>query len=154
MRITVENASFSYNEKDTGMLFDNVCFELESGRIMAILGPNGSGKTTFLRCMMGMLKWTKGRCLFDGKDTSAMSTKEFWDKVSFVPQQRSASSGFTAFENILLGRSGQVAFFGTPGKKDVEAAEKVMEESKCPICRRFILINLDIFLIKDLIINK
>jgi len=129
MKIRTENVSFSYeNKKDAKAVFSNVNLSLDSGCIMAILGPNGSGKTTFLRCLMGMLKWTGGRSLFDDRDTNTMSPKEFWEKVSYVPQQRMASSGYTAFENVLLGRSGQVSFFGTPKKKDIEAAEKIMEE--------------------------
>ena len=130
MEIKTENVSFSYNRKNSGndCIFKNVNIDLKPGNIMAILGPNGSGKTTFLRCLMGMLKWTSGKSYFDGRDTSGLSSKEFWEKVSYVPQQRMATTGFTAFENVLLGRSGQVAFFGTPGKKDIEAAEKIMEE--------------------------
>lgn len=129
MKIQTENASFSYeNRKGGRTIFDKVNMSLDSGQIMAILGPNGSGKTTFLRCLMGMLKWTGGRSLFDGRDTNTMSPKEFWEKVSYVPQQRMATSGYSAFENVLLGRSGQVSFFGTPGKADIEAAEGIMEE--------------------------
>ena len=129
MKIKTESVSFSYgkgmNEKN---IFKNVNISLEDGKIMAILGPNGSGKTTFLRCLMGMLKWTGGRSLFDDKDTNTMSQKEFWEKVSYVPQQRMATTGYSAFENVLLGRSGQIAFFGMPGQKDIEAAEGIMEE--------------------------
>lgn len=131
MRIKTENVEFSYErrEKDRNKpIFSKVNIELESGRIMAVLGPNGSGKTTFLRCLMGMLKWTDGKSFFDGRDTNSMSSREFWDKVSYVPQQRTAASGFTVFENILLGRSGQVSFFGTPKKNDIEAVERIMEE--------------------------
>ena len=131
MRLRTENASFAYPGKmgsEKKYIFRDVDVELEGGGIMAILGPNGSGKTTFLRCLMGMLKWTSGRSLFDERDTNTLSTKEFWSKVSYVPQQRMATSSFTAFETVLLGRSGQIGFLSTPKKNDIEAAEKIMEE--------------------------
>ena len=132
MRLKAENVSFAYPGSSKGaedrFIFKNVNLELDAGKILAILGPNGSGKTTFLRCLMGMLKLSSGTCMIDGKPTSAMSTKEFWEKVSYVPQQRMATSSFTVFENVLLGRSGQIAFFGTPRKEDKEAAEKILEE--------------------------
>ena len=131
MRLKTENVSFAYpgNKGDADrFIFKNVNLELDSGKILAILGPNGSGKTTFLRCLMGMLKLSSGTCMIDGRPTSAMSTKEFWEKVSYVPQQRMATSSFTVFENVLLGRSNQIAFFGTPRKEDKEAAEKILEE--------------------------
>ncbi|MBR4342182.1 MAG: ABC transporter ATP-binding protein [Lachnospiraceae bacterium] len=129
MKLRTENVSFSYDKNEKAdLLFDKVNISLESGQIMAILGPNGSGKTTFLRCLMGMLKWTGGKSFFDERDTNTLSFKEFWEKVSYVPQQRMAATGYTAFENVLLGRSGQVSFFGVPKKTDLEAAENIMEE--------------------------
>ena len=85
MRLKAENVSFAYpgNKGDADrFIFKNVNLELDSGKILAILGPNGSGKTTFLRCLMGMLKLTSGTCQIDGRPTSAMSTKECWEKVS------------------------------------------------------------------------
>lgn len=131
MRLRTEKASFSYdkkNESDGRYIFNDVNISLETGKVMAILGPNGSGKTTFLRCLMGMLRWTSGSSFFDDRDTATLSSKEFWSKVSYVPQQRMASTSFTAFENVLLGRSGQVNFFGTPKKSDIEATERIMDE--------------------------
>ena len=131
MRLRTEKASFAYPGKtgeEKKFLFKDVNIDLESGGIMAILGPNGSGKTTFLRCLMGMLKWSSGKSYFDDRDTNSLSSKEFWSKVSYVPQQRMATSSFTAFESVLLGRSGQVNFFGTPKKADMEASEQIMEE--------------------------
>ena len=131
MHLRTENASFAYGagkKEKTKYIFRDVDIDLKAGEILAILGPNGSGKTTFLRCLMGMLKWTSGGSFFDDRDTNTLSSKEFWSKVSYVPQQRMASTSFTAFENVLMGRSGQVSFFGTPGKSDIEASEKIMED--------------------------
>jgi iron complex transport system ATP-binding protein len=131
LRLHTENASFSYPGKsgdEKKNIFKDVNIVLESGHIMAILGPNGSGKTTFLRCLMGMLKWTSGKSYFDDRDTNTLSSKEFWNKVSYVPQQRMATSSFTAFETVLLGRSGQIGFLSTPKKSDIEACEQIMEE--------------------------
>lgn len=131
MRLRTENASFAYSSGKNGaekVIFKDVNIDLDSGKILAILGPNGSGKTTFLRCLMGMLKWTGGKSFFDDRDTNTLSSKEFWDKVSYVPQQRMATSSFTAFESVLLGRSGQIGFLSTPKKSDIEAAEKIMNE--------------------------
>ena len=69
MRLKVENVSFAYsgNKGDADrFIFKNVNLELDSGKILAILGPNGSGKTTFLRCLMGMLKLSSGTHTAEG----------------------------------------------------------------------------------------
>ncbi len=106
MRLKAENVSFAYPGSSKGdedrFIFKNVNLELDAGKILAILGPNGSGKTTFLRCLMGMLKLSSGTCMIDDKTTSAMSTKEFWEKVSYVPQQRMATSSFTVCPSFCL----------------------------------------------------
>lgn len=129
MKLEIKDAAFSYNPERT--IFDGLSLELNRGEVMAVLGPNGSGKTTFLRCMMGMLHFTKGGCSLNGEETRTMPAREFWRLVSYVPQQRSAQqNAYTVMESILLGRSGGMRLFARPGAADVEAAERVMEELK------------------------
>ncbi len=126
MKLKVEHASFAYPNGRS--IFKDLDLELDTGEIMAVLGPNGAGKTTLLRCIMGMLKWTRGRAYLDGDDTSQMSARSFWSRVSYVPQQRNAASPYTALESVLIGRSGEMGFFSSPSAQDREAAERVMEE--------------------------
>lgn len=125
MMLRVENGSFSYQKGVR--IFENINFEVNSGEILAILGPNGAGKTTMLRCIMGMLKWKSGRSLLEEEDISTMSAKNLWSKMAYVPQAKSVSSSYTAFEMVLLGRSSHLNAFATPGKADIEKAEEVME---------------------------
>lgn len=62
--ITVKNAAFSYDGRNE--LFSDLSFSLAAGEVLTILGRNGIGKTTFLRCLLGILPWTRGECLVDG----------------------------------------------------------------------------------------
>ncbi|MBO4289752.1 MAG: ABC transporter ATP-binding protein [Lachnospiraceae bacterium] len=129
MKLEVKDAAFSYDEERT--IFSGLDLELDKGQVMAVLGPNGSGKTTFLRCVMGMLYFTQGSCRLNGQETRTMPAREFWRLVSYVPQQRSAQqNAYTVLESIPLGRSGGMKMFARPGAADVEAAERVMEELK------------------------
>lgn len=125
MILSVENASFAYT-KGVNVL-NNINFEVGSGELLAILGPNGVGKTTLLRCIMGMLKWQEGRSCLDGKDINKLSPKELWRHVAYVPQAKVASSAFTAFETVLLGRSNKLSIFASPGPEDVARCEEIME---------------------------
>ena len=56
--IEVKDAAFSYDGKTE--LFSGLNFSLAAGEILTILGRNGIGKTTFLRCLLGILPWTRG----------------------------------------------------------------------------------------------
>ena len=56
--IKVENAAFAY--ENNNFLFKNLSFDVKKGETLSILGANGIGKTTFLRCMLGFLKMEKG----------------------------------------------------------------------------------------------
>ena len=125
MNLTVQNGSFFY-QKDTP-IFHNIHFSADAGEILAILGPNGAGKTTLLRCITGMLKWKGGESLLDGRPIHTMPPRELWSKMAYVPQAKSASSAYTAFETVLLGRSSHLNAFSAPKKADLEKAREVME---------------------------
>ena len=125
LNLRVENGSFAY--PGGPVLFHDIAFEAGSGEILAILGPNGAGKTTLLRCIMGILRWKSGRSLLDGADIGTMPEREQWRHMSYVPQARSASGIYTAFQTVLLGRSARLGAFRTPKAEDLEAAEQAME---------------------------
>ena len=125
MMLQVENGSFSYQKGHK--IFENINFSVGTGEILAILGPNGAGKTTMLRCIMGMLKWKDGQSLLDGENISTMPAKKLWSKMAYVPQAKSVSSSYTAFEMVLLGRSSHLNAFSTPKKEDMDKVEEIME---------------------------
>ena len=125
MNLTVQNGSFFYR-KDAP-IFNNINFSVDSGEILAILGPNGAGKTTMLRCITGMLRWKGGESLLDGKPIHAMNARQLWSSMAYVPQAKAASSAYTAFETVLLGRSSRLNAFSVPRQEDLEKAKEVMD---------------------------
>lgn len=65
MKLEVIDGCFSY---ETGKnILEKICFEVNSGEIMTVLGQNGVGKTTLLKCIMGILKWKSGKTWIDGE---------------------------------------------------------------------------------------
>ena len=125
MNLTVKNGTFHYR-KDTPV-FDNINFSVDAGEILAILGPNGAGKTTMLRCITGMLRWKGGESLLDGQPIRTMAPGKLWSRMAYVPQAKAASSAYTAFETVLLGRSSPMGVFSTPKQEDLEKAKQAME---------------------------
>ena len=125
MNLTVQKGSFFY-QKDTP-IFSDINFSVDSGEILAILGPNGAGKTTMLRCITGMLNWKTGASRLDGENIRTMPERKLWQRMAYVPQAKAASSAYTAFETVLLGRSSHLGAFSTPKQEDVDKAREAME---------------------------
>lgn len=121
----VKNGTFGY--KDTAILKD-INFSVRDGEVMSILGPNGVGKTTLLKCMMGLLKWKEGESLLDGENIRNIKPKEFWQKIAYVPQAKGSAFGFTAMDMVMLGRSAHLGMFAQPKAEDREAARQAMDD--------------------------
>ncbi|TGQ07248.1 ATP-binding cassette domain-containing protein, partial [Mesorhizobium sp. M00.F.Ca.ET.217.01.1.1] len=83
----------------------NVDFEVRPGEISAIVGPNGSGKTTFLKSMSGDLVHT-GRILINGRELSTMKPVEAATVRAVLPQATTLSFPFTVREIVRLGLVG------------------------------------------------
>ena len=120
------NASFSY-KKNSAMLLKNINLNVESNEVLAILGPNGIGKTTLLKCMTGLLHWKEGFSSIDKKRVDEMSSKDFFSITAYVPQARNPAFAYKSEEFIMLGRSIHVGNFSKPGKKDYEKVNEVIE---------------------------
>jgi len=126
MILQVEHGYFSYNPKR--YIIDDICFTLNQGEVLSVLGPNGVGKTTLLKCVMGLLKWNKGRTLLDGKDIREYSVKDFWSNIAYVPQAKQSTFSYNALEMVMFGRSAHLGFFRQPTEEDREKALACMEE--------------------------
>ena len=123
MKLEVVNGSFRYGQKE---IIRNVSFPIDSGEVLAVLGQNGIGKTTLLRCTMGMLRWSTGRTMLDGKDLRQYSDKELWKRIAYVPQAKNNIADCTVEEMVLLGRSAHLGLFQQPRREDREIAEKAL----------------------------
>lgn len=124
--IKVENLSFSYDGKQN--IFRDVSFEVKKGEIMAVLGANGIGKTTMMRCIMKFLHPQSGKIYIGGEDTENMSSSRFWKQVSYVPQAKNLVFGYSVLNMVVMGRSQYVKFGYTPGKEEYERAYQLLEE--------------------------
>lgn len=99
--IQVKNLSFHY--KGCPEVLKNVSFEIESGTILAILGNNGVGKSTLLKCFNHILKPDSGEALLDGENLITMPSREVAKRMAFVSQSV-PDTQMTVHDVVMLGR--------------------------------------------------
>jgi len=82
----------------------DVSYTIEPGMLIGLIGPNGCGKTSMMRCINRMHKISSGDVLIDGESVLEKTPSEIAKKVSNVPAELRASFGLTVFETVMLGR--------------------------------------------------
>ena len=88
---------------DVQVLWD-ISLEVKSGELVCLIGSNGAGKTTFLRCISGSVPATSGTILVDGKDMTNASTADLVNAgVAHVPEGRRLFSAMSVRDNLLMG---------------------------------------------------
>ncbi len=122
--LKVRNVSFSYGERP---VLQDVSFTAGTGQLVSVLGPNGVGKSTLFRCMLGLLKGYRGTITVDGKDTRAMSARELAHHVAYVPQSHYPAFNYTVLDMVLMGTSSRTSPFSPPRKKEIRAAMAALE---------------------------
>ena len=105
MRFEVRNGNFGYG---ASQVLHQVSFDLEGNQVLAVLGPNGVGKTTLLKCMMGLLKWDSGESRIDGVPMNTLKHSEIWKRngkdfqtISYTGSWY--SNGARSYKNTLYG---------------------------------------------------
>jgi iron complex transport system ATP-binding protein len=117
--LRVSGLSFSYSGKP---LLSGVDFELDAGKILAILGPNGSGKTTLLNCVAGILRPGAGNVKIFGEDIKAARAADIAKRICFVPQIQDSAFDFTVRDYIVMGRAPHIPLGASPEPEDYRRA--------------------------------
>lgn len=96
-------------------VIDRLSFSVERGRSLAILGPNGRGKTTALRAMLGFQPLSAGR-------------RTAPDIVGYVPQYASSNQSYAVLDAVVMGRAAGLGLFGQPSAHDIAMARAALEQ--------------------------
>jgi cobalamin transport system ATP-binding protein len=100
----------------------DVSLKLPRGALGALIGANGSGKSTMIRLLAGLLKPTSGEVIFNGAPLSSLHPRERAKRIAYVPQSSSTIFPFTALEVVLTGRSPYSGRFRFESARDEEIA--------------------------------
>ena len=121
MKLSVRDLDFSYGGRK---VLDEISFDVEDNGIVSILGPNGVGKTTLLRCLCNLHRPQSGRIEVDGTDVLTLSGRDLAKHIGYVPQS-SKPVRTTVFDTALIGRRPYMEWGVT--KRDLEITADVLE---------------------------
>jgi len=124
MSMTIDNLSFSYGDHP---VLKSVSFRAEYGEFLSILGPNGVGKSTLFRCMLGLLTPSRGGASIDGKNIAEMTAQELSRSIAYIPQSHQPAFNFSVFDMVLMGTTAQLGKFASPGEKQKALAADALE---------------------------
>jgi iron complex transport system ATP-binding protein len=120
MFFEVNGINFAYRSKS---VLNNVSFTVNTDDLVSVLGPNGVGKTTLIKCINKVLTPKTGSVLIEGSDLHGMSKKDIAKNIGYVAQ-KSETSKTTVFDSVLLGRKPHFEWDVT--EKDIRLAGRVL----------------------------
>ena len=129
MSIEVQNLSFSYGDRP---VLHDISFRVEKGEFLSILGPNGVGKSTLFRCVLGLLSGYTGQVLVDGADSRSFSVREAAKHIAYIPQSSHPIFNYSVFDIVLMGRTSGLSTFRSPKKQDAELCRWALEKVGIP----------------------
>lgn len=121
---SVNNLTAGYGN---GHVIENVSFELNSGCIMGILGANGSGKTTMLKAICGILPH-EGSCQLEQTQLERLSVRQMAKLCSYIPQRSGISIDISVLDVVLMGFNPQLGILEQPSKAMVQTAMEAIAQ--------------------------
>lgn len=117
--LQVEECSFGYRPGQE--ILKNLSFGAQRGEIVAVLGCNGVGKTTLLKCLAGIMPWSGGRCTLDGKRLRGGRC------LGYVAQAKRMAFAYEVADLVAFGRTALNPYFAAPSAEDRRASMRTLE---------------------------
>lgn len=124
MSLEIKDLSFSYGDR---RILKNISLSVPDGCLLSVLGPNGVGKSTLFRCILGLLHSYTGSCLINGGNTLDMSAKQRAMLIAYIPQTHYPAFNYSVLDMVLMGTAHRVSGVSSPGSECVAQAHAALE---------------------------
>lgn len=105
---------------------EGISLSLVPGRVLCLLGPNGGGKTTLLRTLLGLIPPLAGEVRLSGAEMARLPRREVALRLAYVPQAAPGGFAYAAREVVAMGRAARLPLLTAPGARDREVAEAAL----------------------------
>jgi iron complex transport system ATP-binding protein len=124
MILSGHNLSIGYRDRVVGSQLD---VSLRAGEVLALLGPNGGGKTTLLKTLLGLLPPIAGEVRLGDRPLASCTARERARRIGYVPQSHAVTFAFTVETIVLMGRTAHGSIFSRPTTADHVIASRMLE---------------------------
>lgn len=122
--LRVDNLGFSYANHE---VLKGISFALNRGEVVALLGPNGVGKSTLFRCVLGFLKGYTGQVYLQGDSIVNLDTKAMAKHIAYIPQISKPVFEYSVLELVLMGLASSLPTFASPSVQEEARALAILE---------------------------
>ncbi|MGI4801498.1 MAG: ABC transporter ATP-binding protein [Janthinobacterium lividum] len=117
-----------YDRPGGRSILRDVTFGLSTGEVMCVLGPNGVGKTTLLRCLTGLEPLQAGTVRLGGQDLARLQRRAIGQHIGLVPQGDAPVFSFSVREMVEMGRAPHLGWMAAPGAADRSIAAAALDQ--------------------------
>lgn len=108
-------------------VLSELSFSIKRGELVCLLGPNGVGKTTLFKTLMGLLPRLAGRILIGGEEIGSWSRQRLALAIGYVPQAHQPPFPFRVLDVVATGRAAHLGLFASPSREDIAIARHCLE---------------------------
>ncbi|MEP9380616.1 ABC transporter ATP-binding protein [Aquabacter sp. CN5-332] len=122
--LAAQGLAIGYGGRGIG---EGIDLAVPPGSITCLLGPNGVGKTTLFKTLLGLLPPIAGTVMLDGADLSHLSRAEVARRIAYVPQAQAGEFAYTVLDLVVMGRTAHLGAFAAPRARDAEIAMAALD---------------------------